>query len=120
MFWNEDETPDEHYATSFQLFRQELSYLASHLDCCMLDASSRDVSVIVAGYIAKKLIEKSCCLHYKLPFAGEECKAFAIDFDYLLKLSHGGLILPAVDLTQFVAKLLAILETAQNIIFHSG
>ena len=104
MFWNEDETPDEHYTTSLQFFHQGLSYLASHLDCCMLDASLRDVSIVVAGYIAKKLFNNSYCLACKSLYTGEECKAYTKDFDYLLKLSRDGLILPAVDLTHFVAK----------------
>ena len=86
----------------------------------MLDASLRDVSVVVAGYIAKKLFNNSYCLACKLLFTGEECKAYAKDFDYLPMLSCGGLILLAVDLTKFVAKSLATLETTQNVIFHSG
>ena len=41
------------------------------------------------------------------------------EFDYLLKLSRVGLILPSMDLKQYVSKSFAKLDTARNIILKS-
>ena len=53
-----------------------------------------------------KKIKCSACKSLKLAESGE------VRCSYLEKLSHGGLILPGIDLKHYVAKAFAILDTA--------
>ena len=41
------------------------------------------------------------------------------DFDYLSKLSRGGLTIPSVDLAHYVSKAFAMLDTANDAILKS-
>ena len=77
----------------------------SELENCGLVESSTEVAAVVAGYVGKKESKDSTCLDCRkcIIFNPEAESHSAFEcFEYLLVLSHGGLMLPASDLTQYV------------------
>ena len=81
-------------------------------DACLTDDSS-EVAVVVAGYIAKKLKERSKCRECKL---GLTCNIQYGDQSYFNLLSRGGLTKPPQDLADLVIKAFAILDSIASII----
>ena len=61
---------------------------------------------MVAGYITKKLSERSKCSKYHLKLATSKSR---IDHDdYLQQLSRGGLITPSISLRDFIFRTFSI------------
>ena len=76
---------------------------------CNLGSESFEVATVISGYMVKKFNKKvkcSVCVALLLAESGK------VQCSYLEKLFHGGLILPEIDLTHYVAKVFAILDTA--------
>lgn len=87
-----------------------LEYLApykSDIERCMLEEESVEVSDVVAGYIAKKVIKKTGCNSCNTLLALSD---YVKDDTYLSKLSRGGLIVPSPSLSSYVAKCFAIMD----------
>ena len=116
-FWNEDVRPDEEQVEHIAWLNLELDKISDDIDTCMLDANAIQVSAVIAGYAARKVIvERSECV---------ECKEMAVSTDaiedmetennYLKKLSRGGLIIPTTDLRHYIAKSFAILDLCQHL-----
>ncbi len=95
----------------------ELDKISDDIDACTLDDDAVQVSPVIAGYAARKVImERSKCT---------ECKEMAIstggieemenENKYLQNLSRGGLIIPTTDLRHHIAKSFAILDLCQHL-----
>ena len=86
--------------------KEEIDSLGISLDTLMLSPDSREVSVHIAGYTAKKLfkicdkkIESSYCC--KIHITG--CIDFENpDHEYLITLNRGGLTVPSSSLVNYV------------------
>lgn len=105
--------PDSNEDLALIQLDKELEDISSELEDSYWDHSAKEVAVVIAGYIAKKMTKKTQCRAI-LTFNSERESAFE-NFDYFLRLSRGGLTLPAVDLTHYVSKSFAMLELSQNI-----
>ena len=88
----------------------ELNALSSDLESCMLNEEGAEVAAVIAGYIFKVIFDKNKC---------EVCKNLlitvnsdSIKFNYLNKLSRGGLVIPSIDLLHYV---FAILDCISDI-----
>ena len=75
---------------------------------------------LVSGYIAKKICKRLECTVYKNMLVSSESLVTAAEYDYLIKLSRGGLTVPSPDLLQCVAKSFAILDTTLEVIRKSA
>jgi len=117
--WDEDVRPNPNEASAIPDLQQELDKFAGQLESCTLEDSSREVSCVVAGYIAKKLLKKLRCTECEHSLTISDPQFYEKDFDYLFKLSRGGLTLPSVDLSHYVAKAFAMLETALGFIMKT-
>ena len=67
---------------------------------CSLHVDSREVATSIAGYIAKKLFERTECDRCKLMLIADE-KGVAND-QFLKSLSREGLTVPSSPLAEFV------------------
>ena len=76
-------------------------------DSVTLSDDSREVASYIAGFIAKKLIKKlgACC---KL-LCTQHCQQESTDYNYLNKLSRGGLTTPSLLLLEHVCDSFAML-----------
>ena len=97
-----------------------LDSLESFIDASKLDDSGIEVAAVVSGYIAKKLSKKLECSDCKNMLVSSESLASAAEYEYLYKLSRGGLTVPSPHLLQYVAKSFAILDTTAEVIRNSG
>ena len=61
-----------------------------------------EVSVVIAGYIAKKLKKRTNCEACKTALIASDCDLREVD--YLSKLLRCGLITPSLSLSNYVAK----------------
>ena len=58
-----------------------------------MESNAKEVAAVVAGYVAKKLINSSQCVECQNQLTTTGSQQSSSEFDYLLKLSRGGLIL---------------------------
>ena len=107
-FWDEDVFEDSCVNQLGDLEKDVEPLSTQILEIC-LNPESLEVSVMVAGYIAKKLIEKLKC---------DECKHILISKEddveledtYLKLVSRGGLTVPSKELSDFVSHAFAALD----------
>ena len=119
LIWNYDVRPTENEPAKLEDFKEELNKFAGHLESCTLDDNAREVSAVVAGYAAKKLTKRCQCADCELLLTAFDTQLVLKDFDYLSKLSRGGLTIPLVDLAHYVSKAFAMLDTANGAILKS-
>lgn len=83
----------------------------------MLDADAIQVSAVVAGYAARKVVvQRNKCSDCKeLAVSDDEIAEMENENNYLRKLSRGGLIVPTTDLRHHIAKSFAILDLCQHL-----
>ena len=117
--WNEDVRPNQTNAIALDFLKKQLNEIAGDLEYSSLESNAKEVAAVVAGNVAEKLINRSQCVECQNSLTTTGSQQSSSEFDYLLKLSRGGLILPPVDLAQYVSKSFAMLDTASNIIFKS-
>ena len=117
--WKEDVRPNQTNAIALDFLKKQLNEIAGDLEYSSLESNAKEVAAVVAGYVAKKLINRSQCVECQNSLTTTGSQQSSSEFDYLLKLSRGGLILPSVDLAQYVSKSFAMLDTASIIIFKS-
>lgn len=92
------------------------------MDCSpenvLLSEDSREVSVHIAGYIAKKLKKRfgSCCHEFLM---GDSITSDCPDFSYMQILSRGGLTIPSINLANYVCTAFAILDVLSGAILKS-
>ena len=83
----------------------------------MLDADAIQVSAVISGYAARKVIvERSGCVECKeMAVSTSEIEGMENENSYLKNLSRGGLIIPTTDLRQHITKSFAILDLCQHL-----
>ena len=86
-----------------------LALKSSELQEATLNPESNEVSLVVAGYVAKMLVGKSQCKNCEELLISN--KTAAPD-SYFFHLSRGGLTLPSESLAQYVANGFAVLDCA--------
>ena len=65
-FWKEDVRPVNDLTKSKSLLNAELDKISDDIDICMLNPEAVEVSAVVAGYAARKVIvEENKCSKYK-------------------------------------------------------
>ena len=115
--WDEDIRPDSVEEIAMVHFDEQLDNISPELENCYLNKGSEEVAAVIAGYVAKKVIKRNRCPQCKsLLIVTSESDCHFEKFEYLLKLSRGGLLLPSTDLSQYVCKAFAMLDVAQNLI----
>lgn len=107
-FWKEAVTTKDKIDEVCENCIEELELLTTEILETELNEDSKEVAVVVAGYIAKKLREKQSC---------EECAGKLIagqssieNDNYLKTLSRGGLVTPSSALSEFVCQSFSILD----------
>ena len=117
-FWKEDVRPDDDQEASILSLNSELDKISDDIDLCSLSDDAVQVSAVIAGYAARKVVMEHCKC--------EECKKMAVstkggieemenENKYLQNLSRGGLIIPTTDLRHHIAKSFAILDLCQHL-----
>ena len=112
-FWKEDlgyDKPSLDFSALLALLSEHEIEIAEST----LDSSSEEVSITIAGYIAKKLAKRSNC---------DSCKSLLIassmdlaENHYLNLLSRGGLIVPSAKLAEYTSHCFAIIDYSYNIV----
>ena len=105
------------------MFMTELYKIRNEIYEAQLSDHSRQVATYVAGYIAKKMIERYGC---------EICKSYLVSskneidfssddnsYDYLNILFRGGLTIPSQKLIDYVSDDFAILDLSKSILKSS-
>ena len=86
----------------------KLSVVATEILECKLDKDNKQVAVVVADYIAKKLSKRSKCSECQLKLVANES---GIEYDnYLQELYCGGLTTPSHSLRDFIFKTFSIIN----------
>ena len=85
--WKEDIKPDNNFATEMTLFEKTLEMMQSDIESCMLGSDGIEVAAVIAGFVAKMIIDGRNC---------EECKNLLIssdnvaaEYSYLSTFSRG-------------------------------
>lgn len=96
---------------------QEVSTLNISVDNIILSQDTREVAVHIAGYIAKKFIERghACCKAHLTGTVSEDNE----DHAYIRILSRGGLTIPSDSLTDYVCSAFSILDLTEVSIKNS-
>lgn len=109
-FWEEDLRPIE--LQSFHIINEMLQNRIDEINECTLDDHSAEVATTVAGYIARKLQDRSKCGVCKMLLTGSTND---LEHDaYLSQLSRGGLFVPSKKLADFVCHCFAILDLIEK------
>ena len=61
------------------------------------------------------MIKKTKCVACRAFLTSSSTDSLLENYDYLMKLSRGGLTIPSVDLTHYASKSFAMLELSENI-----
>ena len=115
--WEEDIRPETSISGELLGLDTKVNAFSKDIAECSLESESREVAVVIGGYIAKKLIKRTGCEACKLSLVATA--ADIVENDYLSKLSRGGLITPSADLAHYVAKRFAMLDVVEGLIFES-
>ena len=101
----------------FLIGLRELGKIADDIDACMLDPEVVQVSAVIAGYAARKVIvDRSKCLECKeMAVSTSEIEEMENENGYLVKLSRGRLLVPTTDLRHRISKSFAILDLCQHL-----
>ena len=115
-FWQEDIRPEIDTAQTFtmDLIREEVSEISSELRDCNLSDASKEVGVEIAGFVAKKLSQKSKCpiCTQRMTSAARNVRHSA----YLNLVSRGGLTTPTKAMSTFVFRSFSILDRISPIL----
>ena len=116
-FWKEDVRPNTDQTGAISWLNTKLDEIADDINSCMLDPDAVQVSAVVAGYAARKVIvDRSKCVHCKeLALASSGIEEMESENNYLRKLSRGGLLIPTTDMRHYIAKSFAILDLCQHL-----
>ena len=79
-FWKEDVRPDDDQSASISWLNAELDKISDDIDSCMLDADAIQVSAVVAGYAARKVVvQRNKC---------SDCKELAVSDDDITEMEN--------------------------------
>ena len=107
-FWLEDLAPELNENENMIELSASIAENDSHLQEAELTTDGEEVATTVAGYIGKKLTERSKCPECKICFVSPKGSTF--DNVYFNHLSRGGLTIPSPALAEFVVNAFAIVE----------
>ena len=111
-FWEENLNHDID-KSAFDELKRCINEKASELQEATLTKDSEKVSFVVAGYVAKKLKEKSKCNTCKELLTGTDV---GNDLSYFQLLSRGVLTAPSVALHDYICNGFAILDVLSDIL----
>ena len=115
--WEENLQPNNDLAENFHKLEIDVKEIEAEILESQLSEESYQAAVYVAGYVAKKLIERSHC-----NICISILKASPNDLshtEYLRNMSRGGLIIPSVKLVQHVSSGFSTLDLTDNLISKS-
>ena len=90
----------------------DLEKINSEIHEASLFRESEDVVLVVAGYVAKKLKEKTTYSGCIMKLCGSEIECDS----YFAHLSRGGMTVPSASLAQFVSTSFAVLDTTDSLL----
>ena len=100
--------------------KTDIDSLGISFDTLMLSPDSREVAAHIAGYTAKKYLEKikssSCC---KMHITGS-IDIRNPDHEYLIILNRGELTIHSPNYVNYACDALAVLSATENILFHQS
>ena len=115
--WEENLQPDRFLTEDLQKLECDVKEVEAEVLESQLSEESYQVAVYIAGYVAKKLTERSDC---------NACismlKASSNDLshaEYLRNMSRGGLIIPSLQLAQYASSGFSTLDFVDNLISKS-
>ena len=116
-FWEEDVySPKREVSEMVAKVKGEISNLSTELLEIEISDDTREVALMIAGYIAKKLSKRKICTACKAKMIADET---SIKYDkYLRTLSRGGLICPSPPLRDFVFQSFGTLDYISQIIHN--
>ena len=101
-----------------RIINNEICTLSKEFAECQLSEDTREVGVMIAGYVAKILENRSKCVQCERRLkAGNED---IVHSDYLNILSPGGLISPSTGLADFVCHLFSVLDSISRNYFDEA
>ena len=104
-FWKEDVRPSDNQSEAISWLNSKLDEVREDIDSCMLNPDAIQVSAVIAGYAARKVIvDRSKCVDCKEIALGSSVEEMENENSYLRKLSRGGLLIPSTDLRHHIAK----------------
>ena len=118
-FWKFPVLKDTDTATMTSNFKAQLDTVSEDMDDCVLDKDAEQVAAVIAGYAAKKMIERNKCEDCKQLCKASEEEKHQPENGYLNNLSRGGLFVPSFGLRKYVSKCFAIIDVCHDIIIHS-
>ena len=95
-----------------QNLKEELDQMSSEIYEATLTQDSEEVSVVVAGYVAQKLKDKTVCNVCINKLCGDDLE----NYSYFAHLSRGGLTVPSRTLAQFVSSGFAVLDVTNKLL----
>ena len=99
-FWKEDIRPSNDQTEAISWLNSKLDEVADDIDACMLNPDAVEVSAVIAGYAAQKVVvdHSKCAKCKELAIASSEIEKMENENNYLQNLSRGGLLFPTTDL----------------------
>ena len=111
-FWKENLGHTNDTSREEDAFFHFLSDKVTEMQETSLDENSMEVATLVAGYISKKLQDRSKCSECKTKLIGS--KDDILHDEYFNILDRGGLTVPSSHLNEFVYSSFAILDYAHD------
>ena len=97
----------------FRDFKATVSESSASIQEATLSPESEEVAFVVAGFVAKRLIDKNDCLVCKSSIVGDTEER---PRHYFNLLSRGGLTVPSSGLTEHVVNSFAVLDAVEDLI----
>ena len=112
--WEEDVKEDSSFDDAMDELNVHLSSLENEIMDSCLSKNSEEVAVMVAGYVAKKMLKRSNCNDCKCNLIHREGEK--IEAHYISILNRGGLIIPSANLASYVCRCFSILDVVGDVI----
>ena len=116
--WDESLKPDK-VSITMETVENVVGHMNREIKDCFLALESAEVSTVVAGYIQKKLLNRTKCDECKKCLKSGNMETPQVPQKYLSLLSRGGLITPSSSMATYVGKSFAIMDTVEDAIHKS-
>ena len=113
-FWKFPIKPDHGDAIMTANFKNQLDTISDDIDACVLDRDGEQVAAVIAGYAARKLIQRNKCDDCKQLCQASDDEKHQQENEYLNNLSRGGLFVPSFALRKYVSKCFAIIDVCHH------
>ena len=118
-FWKFPIRQDDDHATLTAEFNGQLDLISEDIESCVLDQDGEQVAAVIAGYAARKLLERNNCEACRKICKASGDETCQQENSYLNNLSRGGLFVPSSNLRKYISKNFAIIDVCHSIILHS-